>query len=199
MDIQEKRGKYMEQMIQSKKQKENRSIHTSSKTRQLALDAVFVALTLVFTAFVNIQIPSFGGAGGLIHLGNVPLFIAAMLFGKRTGALAGGLGMGLFDLLSGWALWAPCTILTCGLMGFAVGAICEKRKGVGFRLLAMVVALLIKIVGYYVYESFVMGNGLLAAVKSIPGNVVQVVTAAILVFIIIEPISAGVRVLKARD
>lgn len=199
MDIQEKRGKYMEQMIQSKKQKENRSIHTSSKTRQLALDAVFVALTLVFTAFVNIQIPSFGGAGGLIHLGNVPLFIAAMLFGKRTGALAGGLGMGLFDLLSGWALWAPCTILTCGLMGFSVGAICEKRKGVGFRLLAMVVALLIKIVGYYVYESFVMGNGLLAAVKSIPGNVVQVVTAAILVFIIIEPISAGVRVLKARD
>lgn len=84
---------------------ENQNVKTNGKTRshakQIATDAMFVALTLVFTAFVNIQIPSFGGAGGLIHLGNVPLFVAAMIYGKRTGALAGALGMGLFDILSG--------------------------------------------------------------------------------------------------
>lgn len=42
------------------------------------------------------------GSGGLIHLGNVPLFVAAMLFGRKTGAIAGAFGMGLFDLMSGW-------------------------------------------------------------------------------------------------
>ena len=72
---------------------EKKSISANSKTKQIALDAMFVALTLVFTALVNIQVPSFGGAGGLIHLGNVPLLIAAMIYGKRTGALAGGLGI----------------------------------------------------------------------------------------------------------
>lgn len=172
--------------------------HTDSKTKQIALDAVFVALTLVFTAFVNIQIPSFGGAGGLIHLGNVPLFIAAMLFGKRTGALAGGLGMGLFDVLSGWALWAPCTVITCGLMGFAVGSICTKWKGFLAKVAAVFVALAIKLAGYYVFEAFIMGNGMAAALKSVPGNVIQVVVAAIIVLIIIEPLSAGARAIAKR-
>ena len=111
-----------------KNEKNSMKVNQTVSAKQIARDAMFVALTLVFTAFINLQLPSFGGAGGLIHLGNVPLFIAAMIYGKRTGALAGGLGMGLFDLLSGWAMWAPCTIITCGLMGFVTGAICEKKN-----------------------------------------------------------------------
>lgn len=172
---------------------------TSGKTKQIALDGMFVALTLVFTAFVNIQIPSFGGAGGLIHLGNVPLFIAAMLYGKRTGTLAGGLGMGLFDILSGWALWAPCTIITCGLMGFAVGSICTKWKGYLAKVVAMIVALGIKLLGYYVFEAFIMGNGMAAALKSVPGNIIQVVMAMIIVMIFIEPLSAGVKAMSKNE
>ena len=124
---------------------ENKAVKSPAK--QIALDAMFVALTLVFTAFVNIQVPSFGGAGGLIHLGNVPLFIAAMVYGKRTGALAGALGMGLFDILSGWAAWAPCTIITCGLMGFVVGLICYNKKGFGYKVVEILAALASKRAG----------------------------------------------------
>ena len=167
--------------------------YTKSHTRQITLDAMFVALTLVFTAFVNIQLPGLGGAGGLIHLGNVPLLIGAMIYGKRTGAIAGALGMGLFDLLSGWAMWAPCTILTCGLMGYTVGAICDKKKTLINKLLAVVVALMIKITGYFVFEAMIMGNGMVAALKSIPGNVVQVGVAAIIVGMIIKPLEKGLR------
>ena len=39
----------------------------------LSITALFVALTYVFTAFVNIRLP-IAANGGLIHLGNVPLF-----------------------------------------------------------------------------------------------------------------------------
>lgn len=166
---------------------------TSSPAKQLARDAMFVALTLVFTAFVNIQVPSFGGAGGLIHLGNVPLFIAAMIYGKRTGTLAGALGMGLFDILSGWAAWAPCTIITCGLMGFTVGAICEKRKGIVSKVVAVLTALMIKLAGYFIFEGFIMGSGMAAALKSIPGNIIQITVAAVIVFIIITPLEKGLR------
>lgn len=171
----------------------DKSVKAASPAKQIALDAMFVALTLVFTACINIQIPSFGGAGGLIHLGNVPLFIAAMIYGKRTGALAGALGMGLFDLLSGWAAWAPCTIITCGLMGFVVGVICKNRKTIAAKLVAVVAALAIKLLGYFIFESFIMGNGAAAALKSVPGNVVQVAVAAIIVFIIITPLERGLR------
>lgn len=168
-------------------------VKAESPAKQIAVDAMFVALTLVFTACINIQIPSFSGAGGLIHLGNVPLFIAAMVYGKRTGALAGALGMGLFDLLSGWAMWAPCTVITCGFMGFVVGAICKKKKTIAVRLVAVVAALAIKLLGYFIFESFIMGNGAAAAFKSVPGNVVQVMVAAIIVFIIISPLERGIR------
>lgn len=176
-------------MEESKKVEKN----AKSVSMQITLDAMFVALTLIFTAFVNIQIPSFGGAGGLIHLGNVPLFVAAMLFGKRTGALAGGLGMGLFDLLSGWALWAPCTIITCGLMGYVVGAICTKWNNFVAKIVSMVAALGIKLLGYYVFEAFIMGNGMAAALKSVPGNIIQVGMAAVIVLILIEPLKYGLR------
>ena len=47
-------------------------------TKELVLDAMFIALTYVFTAFVNVRLP-IAANGGLIHLGNVPLFICAIL------------------------------------------------------------------------------------------------------------------------
>lgn len=185
--------------MEGTKVEETKVSTSSGKAKQIALDGMFVALTLVFTAFVNIQVPSFGGAGGLIHLGNVPLFIAAILYGKRTGALAGGLGMGLFDIMSGWALWAPCTIITCGLMGFVVGLICTKWKGYIAKVVAMIAALGIKLLGYYVFEAFIMGNGMAAALKSVPGNIIQVGMAMLIVMIIIEPLSVGVRMISRNN
>ena len=64
-----------------------------NKVQFIAITAMAVALTYVFTAFVNVRLPM-AANGGLIHLGNVPLFIMAILFGKKTGAIAGGVGMG---------------------------------------------------------------------------------------------------------
>ena len=186
----------MEKVLEHERLKVKAGDRAKSQAKQIALDAMFVALTLVFTAFVNIQIPGFGGAGGLIHLGNVPLFIAAMVYGKRTGALAGALGMGLFDILSGWAAWAPCTIITCGLMGFTVGVVCKNRNSMLSRVLAIAAALIIKIAGYFIFESFIMGNGIAAALKSIPGNIIQIAVAAIIVFIMITPLKRGLQTIE---
>ena len=149
----------------------------------LTITALFIALTYVFTAFVNVRLPITAN-GGLIHLGNVPLFLAAIIFGKKTGALSGAFGMGLFDLFSGWTAWAPFTLVIVGLMGFAVGAITEKRKGFGWNVLAIAVACVIKVVGYYIAEGFIYGNWA-APVASIPGNLVQIGVAAVIVLLVI--------------
>ena len=154
----------------------------------ITITAGFIALTYVFTAFVNIRLP-IAANGGLVHLGNVPLFIGAIIFGKKTGAIAGGVGMGLFDLLSGWTAWAPFTFIIVALMGFAVGAVTEKHHGIGFDALAIGVACIIKVVGYYIAEVILFGNWL-APVTSIPGNLVQIGVAAVIVLIVVEKLRA---------
>lgn len=150
-------------------------------TQKIVINALFIALTFVATMFINIRLPIMGN-GGLIHLGNVPLFLAAIIYGKKTGAIAGAFGMGVFDLISGWTAWAPFTFVIVGAMGYVTGLITEKMNArpVIANSLAMVAALIIKCVGYYFAEVFLYHNWFVP-LGSIPGNMMQVVIAAIIV------------------
>lgn len=163
------------------KYEENKIIVSREKAidvQGMVITAMFIALTYVATAFINIRLP-IQANGGLIHLGNVPLFVCAVLFGKKKGAIAGGVGMALFDLLSGWFLWAPFTLVIVALMGFVTGLITEKKNSIGYLLIAYIFAVLIKIGGYYIAEGVIYHNWI-APVTSIPGNIVQVVTGAVI-------------------
>ncbi|QHZ57819.1 ECF transporter S component [Brevibacillus agri] len=157
------------------------SSRSTSKTKMLVIHALFIAFTLAATMFINIRLPIMGN-GGLIHLGNVPLFIAAFVYGRKTGAIAGAFGMGLFDLISGWTAWAPFTFVIVGAMGYVAGLIAEKMPGkrVLAYSVAIAVALMIKIVGYYFVEVILYGNWI-QPFGSIPGNFLQVIVAGIIV------------------
>ncbi|HAL01158.1 MAG TPA: ECF transporter S component, partial [Exiguobacterium sp.] len=96
--------------------------YSSTRTRQLVITAMSIALVLVATLFINIKLP-IASSGGLVHMGTAMLFLIAILFGPRTALIAGAIGMGLFDLISGWTLWAPFTIVARGLQGYIVGRI----------------------------------------------------------------------------
>lgn len=156
-------------------------------TKQLVYAALGIALVFICTVFLNVRLP-IAANGGLVHLGNVPLFIIAILYGRRFGALAGGIGMALFDVVGGWFLWAPFTLIIVGLMGYTVGAICEKRRTLTAYVLAMAAACLIKVVGYYGAEGIIYGNWLVP-MASIPGNLVQIGLAAVIVL----PVLAKLR------
>lgn len=157
----------------------------------MVICALFIALTYVATAFINLRLP-IAANGGLVHLGNVPLFVCAVLFGKKKGAIAGGVGMALFDLLSGWVLWAPFTLVIVAAMGYAAGAVTEKKKTLPVIVVAYVLALFIKIGGYYIAEGCIYGNWI-APLTSIPGNVVQVVVGAVIATPIIGAIKYRFR------
>lgn len=172
-----------------KEQTTQRTIRGSvneSPIRFITVTAVSIALVSVFTAFINIRLP-IAAAGGLIHLGNVPLFISAILFGRKTGAIAGGLGMALFDVLSGWMAWAPFTLVVVGLMGYAVGTITEKKDSYGHIPFSMIVACILKVIGYYAAEGIIYGNRI-APASSIPGNLIQIGVSAIIVLASIKMI-----------
>ena len=57
-------------------------------------------------------------------------------------------------------------------------------------------ALIIKIVGYYIAEIIIYGNWV-APVASIPGNVVQIVVAAVVVLIVVRPVEIAVNRMEA--
>lgn len=157
------------------KQKSSINVH------RIMLNAMLIALVFVATAVINIRLP-FVGTGGLIHLGNVPLFIGALLFGRRSGMIAGAFGMGLFDLMGGWTAWAPFTFVIVGCMGYVVGWFAEKKpihQPYVNDIAALVLALIIKIVGYYLAEVFIIQSWALP-LGSIPGNIVQVGVAAVI-------------------
>ena len=72
-------------------------IGSRTATRTMIINGLFIGLTLLATMSINIRLP-FMGNGGLIHLGNVPLFIAAIIYGRKTGAITGAFGMACLTL-----------------------------------------------------------------------------------------------------
>ena len=136
----------------------------------IAVCAVFTALTCVFTMFI--QIPT-GSVGGMVHIGNIPLFIAAAFFGKRTGSVVGGVGMALSDLLTGWVPWAPITLITVGIMGFVYALIVDRKPTLVRLIIASVAVLAVKVAGYYIGETIMYGS-FLVPLASIPGNIIQI-------------------------
>ena len=147
-------------------------------TKELVITGLSIALVFVATTCINIRLPI--GQGGLIHLGNVPLFLVAIVFGKKIGALAGAFGMGLFDLMGGWTPWAPATFIIVGLMGYLVGIIAEKKDDFIGYVLAITAACAVKVAGYYIAEALIYGNWV-QPVLSIPGNLIQIGVAAVVV------------------
>ena len=88
-----------------------------SKVKFLTITAMGIALVYVFTAFINVRLP-IAAAGGLIHLGNVPLFIFAIIFGKKTGAIAGGIGILLVMLFMILIYRLPGVVASIALVAY---------------------------------------------------------------------------------
>ncbi|MED3912767.1 ECF transporter S component [Peribacillus simplex] len=148
---------------------------SSQKTMDLIITAMLIALVFLSTFFLNIKLP-IAANGGLVHLGTAMLFIASILFGPKKAALAGAIGMGLFDIVGGWTLWAPITIVARGLQGYIVGKIAwsKGRNGtsIAFNVIATIVSIPFMIAVYYIGEGILYGNWL-APLASIPGDLVQ--------------------------
>lgn len=157
----------------------------------LVLTSLFIALVYIFTWVVKINFP-FAPQGGLVHLGNVPFFLACIFFGKRIGMIAGAVGMGLFDVTSGWVAWAPITVITCLMMGYTLATFAQR--GITYRHLvpAMFLLALLKIIGYYCGEVIIF-HSFLAPLASIPGNLIQITVSSVIVLAVLEPVKHMIK------
>ena len=133
---------------------------------------MFSALVFVITAYLHI--PTYNG---YVHCGDGFIFIAACILPMPYSILVGVLGAMLADLLTGFAIWAPGSMIIKGLLAllftYKSNKIITKRN-----LFMLLPAALISAVGYYLYEALIIGS-FIASLAGIPGSLVQALASSI--------------------
>lgn len=139
-------------------------------TQRVATTAMAIAIVFVLVRVVQVPIPA---TGGYTHLGAVGEVFVAIAFGPLVGAVASGVGAALSDLTSGFASFAPLTLIAHGLLGLAVGWL-ALRKTWASMIIAWIVGGLALVVVYFVGEATVYGVGFAGAATEVPVNLFQV-------------------------
>lgn len=160
------------------------------RTKKLVVSALMATLTTVATMVIHI--PTFNG---YIHLGDGMVLLSGILLGPLAGAAAGGIGSMMADLLSGYAFYAPATLLIKALAAFFGGYLYRRflrsHNKAQFRILPFLTAgILCSFIvtgGYFIFELIVYGRS--AAMINIPFNLVQnlfslIVAGALLPFLL---------------
>jgi len=95
------------------------------KVKKLTLGGLMIALVFVTTFSIKIPVPF---TQGYIHGGDSMIFVAAILLGWKYGAITGGVGSALADILGGYANWALPTLIIKAIMGALVGWIAQDLR-----------------------------------------------------------------------
>ena len=138
-----------------------------SKLMRLVLTGVMTAFVCAATMVIRIPTPN----GGYVNIGDALVLLSGWVLGPAYGFFAAGVGSALADLLWGYGSYVPGTLLIKGAMGL-LAALTLKKGGKLIMILGAVLAELVMVGGYFLYESTLLGYGM-AAAASIPGNLIQ--------------------------
>ncbi len=152
----------------------------NEKLRSIVTASVLAAITTLAT--IVIKVPTFG-TNGYVNIGDAAVLISAWLLGNPYGALAAGIGSGLADLLAGYPAYIPGTTVIKFIMAFVAALIFKNLKErlpktVAY-IISGIIAEVLMITGYFLYESTILGYGI-AASASVISNAVQGITCLIL-------------------
>ena len=140
------------------------------KRNQTIYRLVYTGLfsALIFIGTFIFKVPT---GIGYIHLGDGFIYIAAMMLPLPYAMVAAAIGGGLADLIAGYAIWIPATVVIKALSPLLFSSM--VRKLLCFRnIMAMAFGAFVNIVGYYLYGSLIQGN-FIACLAEIPLNFVQ--------------------------
>jgi len=80
-------------------------------TKKIAFCAVFASLCCLSTLFIKVPV-----AYGYFNVGDVFVLLAGWMMGGVWGGVAAGVGSALSDVIGGYAIYAPITLLVKALM-----------------------------------------------------------------------------------
>lgn len=148
----------------------------SKKLRLMCLSGLWAAVVFVFTAYLHI--PSHVG---YTHIGDGFIYLSACIMPLPYAVFIGAGGALLADVLSGFAIWAPATViiktLTVLLFSRSTKKIVSARN-----LIALIPAAIICASGYYLYDALIIGS-FTSALAGIPGYLTQSVMSSVMFLI----------------
>lgn len=147
----------------------------TDKGFRLILTAMFAAMVCISTICIQVASPM----GGYVNLGDALVLMSAFLLGPLHGAAAAGIGSALADILTGYAYYAPGTLILKAAIALVAARLlpalerhCHKFPQPLRLAAAAIPGEILMVVGYLFYAWIFLSYGS-AAVASIPGNLVQ--------------------------
>ena len=137
------------------------------KLMRLVVTSVLTAFVCAATMVIKIPTPN----GGYVNIGDAMVLLSAWVLGPAYGFFAAGVGSALADLFAGYGTYVAGTLVIKGCMA-VVAALLVRKGGLVFAVVGGVLAEIIMVGGYFLYESTLLGYGM-AAAASVPGNLVQ--------------------------
>lgn len=145
--------------------------------KRMVLTALMAAMTMVATMSIKIPSPT----GGYIHPGDSIVILSGIVLGPVYGSLAAGIGSMFADIFSGYAGFAIATLVIKGLAAllssFIYYQICKRSTKSVVRTISVIVGGLFASVvvtgGYFVFEAYFLGLGVLPAAAGIGYNLIQ--------------------------
>ena len=172
------------------------------KLLHLLFASMFAALVFIATMIIKIPTPT----GGYVNIGDGMVMICGWVLGPVWGSLAAGIGSMLADLV-GYPIYAGATFVIKALMALAACGIAAILKPVfkNFKFMAYfiagLVAEIIMVAGYFVFEATVMSYGWGAVVSVLP-NVMQGVVGiavGIVLMTVFDKTKLIDKMMKKRD
>ncbi len=148
--------------------------------RTLALFALFSALIAIATLIVRIPIPA---TKGYFNLGDTLIFISAALLGPIFGAVCGGFGSALADVIGGYIQYSPWTLVIKGIEGLIAGLLISwlrpdflkgnMGRDIFLLVTSFAVAALWMVTGYFFAEYVIYALSFAPPLAELPFNLAQ--------------------------
>ena len=142
--------------------------------KNIAFCALFATLCCISTLLITIPLPN-----GYFNLGDCFVLLSGWFLGPIYGVISAGVGSMLADLFSGFAIYAPATLVIKALMALCAFALryllfkAIKKRALNFIpcVLSALVSEAIMLLGYFLFESILYGFA--GASLSLVGNALQ--------------------------
>jgi len=139
--------------------------------RAIPLFAFYTGLVTVATLIFTIFVPA---TRGYFNVGESAVYAVALLAGARAGAFAGGVGSMIADVVLGYYIFAPATLIVKGAEGGLLGLLSSRQPSLSqrsWRALSAAIAVGIAAAVYAVGSAFYVGESELTVGLPLIGQV----------------------------
>ncbi len=153
-----------------------------NSTKRIITAAMLAALTFIATIVIKIPSP----LNGYLNLGDSLVLLTGSLLSPTLAFLAAGIGSAMADAVSGFFIYIPATFIIKGVMALLVSLIMKHSKGKKLlsKIIGGVLAEIIMVAGYYIFEGFLYGFG--ASMINIIPNALQGIVGFIIGMILVK-------------